>query len=162
MGLRKKLLVYTLEIKSAFGLYRFYRFYISVLITGEVKTIIGILAIEDFLKLENPLARIVRYSSRPIPNETYFAITGRKTLLETLTSKNLDSINGWVVFEGKRCFKTGLITGYYYLFMCYFAFNVDYNPKYEEILVFIERFLMKWRITEELPEKLQNIAFNFI
>jgi len=119
-----------------------------------VKTVISILALQDICKSYSIIT--LNNARRPnVRGKNVFSIASRKSV-ESMLEK-VDSIYGEVLLEGTVMMKTKVAKGLYYVFMCYYAFSLKYEEDFADILICIERLIMKWSYSK-LPKKVKHIT----
>jgi hypothetical protein len=92
--------------------------------------------------------------------KTYFSLNSN-LLIEELP-KNVNKFKGEVIIDGEVMMTTDVTKGLYFVFMSYYAFSLQYEKPFEDILVSIERLFLHWtysEVSQSVDQVIKNLLF---
>ena len=69
----------------------------------------------------------------------------------------IESIECTIYVKGVQFFKTSITKALYYAFMSYYAFSLEYDKKFKDVWILIEKLFMKWNYSQSTT-KAQSIC----
>ncbi len=113
---------------------------------------------QEILKCESMLKTKANHSTER--KKTYFSLNSN-LLIEELP-KNVNKFKGEVIIDGEVMMTTDVTKGLYFVFMSYYAFSLQYEKPFEDILVSIERLFLHWtysEVSQSVDQVIKNLLF---
>jgi len=119
--------------------------------------IAAIIILEKILKTSELIVNEYEISS--CENKTLFILDPNEEFSPEMPLTLLDSINGFVYLDGIPFMHTNLSKGLFVLFMSYFAFGLDYERDVKNLMLCLEKWIMKWPFSKsDDPKEVLNIG----